>query len=153
MNHTHILHNMIVTLLISIIIPVTTVQARTIDGVPPADETNCEGLETRQEGLCNAYCKGTDCNVVLHRTNNKACMHILGQFEDESGGLPLICNACQRRCEWAFRIATDSNAKLLTLCLLDAPTPEQEQECREADDVRTTEIDITRNICLDRCQR
>jgi hypothetical protein len=61
------------------------------DGIPPSQETVCDGLEDPLFGLCNSFCEALDCDNPSHLASDKACAKIAANFLGKSGGLPLPC--------------------------------------------------------------
>lgn len=43
------------------------------DGMTPAEEGVCDGLEGGLFGTCNAYCEATDCGDGVNYANFRAC--------------------------------------------------------------------------------
>ncbi len=64
----------IILLFVSILVFAVTANAKTPDGMTPAEETVCDGEIGAAYGLCNAYCEAMDCDKYQpNANNNKGC--------------------------------------------------------------------------------
>jgi hypothetical protein len=61
-------------------------QARTADGMTPAEETVCDNLNGALFGLCNAYCEAMDCHLDRPFASERACERVLTNYMTHSGG-------------------------------------------------------------------
>lgn len=59
--------------------------SQTPDGMTPAEEEVCDGLEGAAYGLCNAYCEAMDCDGLEPQASEKACFKVLEKFENKTG--------------------------------------------------------------------
>jgi hypothetical protein len=64
--------------------------ARASDGVTPAVEQDCEGLEGAAFGLCNAYCEALDCDDQLEPMN--ACESLRSNYFKKTGASAFPCD-------------------------------------------------------------
>lgn len=61
-------------------------QAKTPDGVTPAEETICDSFSGALFGLCNSYCEAMDCTDPNQAASDRACQRVLDNFMRKSGG-------------------------------------------------------------------
>ena len=60
----------------------------TPDGVPPADETTCDGLKGAAHGLCVAYCEANDCELD---PDSQECRVLRANFAKITGRTSFPC--------------------------------------------------------------
>lgn len=66
--------------------------AQTPDGMPPANETICNGESGAAFGLCNAYCEAMDCELDEPQASATACSRVRTKFQNITGhDLPCEC--------------------------------------------------------------
>ena len=65
----------------------------TPDGVPPADETSCDGLTGAAHGLCVAYCEANDCNLD---SDSEECTSLRANFAKITGSTSFPCDQEQK---------------------------------------------------------
>ena len=61
----------------------------TPDGVPPADETSCDGMTGAAHGLCVAYCEANDCELD---PNSQECNELRANFAKITGSTSFPCD-------------------------------------------------------------
>ena len=69
---------------------VQSLQAKTPDGLTPAEETVCDGLTGKAFGICNAYCEAKDCAFE----DSRSCDVLRAQFERATGSPLFPCEDC-----------------------------------------------------------
>jgi hypothetical protein len=62
----------------------------TPDGIPPSQETVCDGQTGAAFGLCNAYCEAMDCDSGSPQASANACSKVESRFTQITGQ-PLPC--------------------------------------------------------------
>ena len=65
--------------------------AQTADGMTPAEELVCDGLQGREFGLCNAYCEAMDCDTSKSPQN--ACESLRDNYFEQTGLTTFPCDA------------------------------------------------------------
>jgi hypothetical protein len=60
----------------------------TPDGVPPAQETICNGWQGDAHGLCAAYCEAMDCDSAAPHASEAACHQTAQRFTEITGEIP-----------------------------------------------------------------
>ena len=65
-------------------VAVTSSQAKTPDGKPPAVESVCDGLSGSLWGLCVAYCEAMDCTDPNQHASDKACDRVFANYMKKS---------------------------------------------------------------------
>ena len=63
----------------------------TPDGLPPSQETVCDGQTGAAHGLCTAYCEAMDCDSGAPQASQRACDRVKANFQQVTG-LPLPCD-------------------------------------------------------------
>jgi hypothetical protein len=102
-----------------------SVQAKTPDGMTPAEETVCDGEVGAAYGLCNAYCEAMDCDSDYPKASEKACNRVLANYEKKTdGGIPpcidpcfgVICEETSMCVEGQCTCASNNDCALLEDC-------------------------------------
>lgn len=60
----------------------------TPDGLPPSQETACDGLTGAAHGLCTAYCEAMDCDSGAPQASQNACNKVGANFQRITGQRP-----------------------------------------------------------------
>jgi len=60
----------------------------TPDGIPPAQETVCNGWQGAARGLCAAYCGAMDCDSASPHASEEACRRTAQSFTEITGEIP-----------------------------------------------------------------
>jgi hypothetical protein len=69
----------------------------TPDGIPPSQETVCDGLAGEAHGLCTAYCEAMDCDSAAPHASEQACELTAMRFAQLTGGvMPCSCPCAGR---------------------------------------------------------
>ena len=99
--------------LVLLLLFVGTVNAKTADGLTPAEETVCDqiGLTGASWGLCNAYCEAMDCDSDNTKASDKACEQVSTAFSKKSGGMDMPC-------EWKEECPCYSEDDLFSIVIL-----------------------------------
>ena len=61
----------------------------TPDGVPPADESSCDGMTGAAHGLCVAYCEANDCELD---PDSQECHQLRANFAKITGRTSFPCD-------------------------------------------------------------
>jgi len=61
----------------------------TPDGVPPADETTCDGMKGAAHGLCVAYCEANDCELD---PDSQECHELRANYAKITGRTSFPCD-------------------------------------------------------------
>ena len=69
---------------------VPSTMAKTPDGLTPAEEIVCDGLEGAAFGLCNAYCEAQDCDIL--DPERASCERLRTNFERATGSRIFPCD-------------------------------------------------------------
>lgn len=69
----------------------------TPDGIPPSEETVCDGLTGAAYGLCTAYCGAMDCDSGDPQASQRACDRVGENFARITGGAPPCTCPCVGR--------------------------------------------------------
>jgi hypothetical protein len=66
----------------------------TPDGVPPADESSCDGLTGAGRGLCVAYCEANDCELD---PDSQECHELRANFAKITGSTSFPCDEEEKK--------------------------------------------------------
>jgi hypothetical protein len=75
-------------LALALLVAVAPAAAKTPDGMPPSEETICDGQVGAAYGLCNAYCEAMDCGHPNQQASNTACARVRDNFIKHAGVPP-----------------------------------------------------------------
>ncbi|HYN20836.1 MAG TPA: hypothetical protein VE078_07750 [Thermoanaerobaculia bacterium] len=81
-------------LALALLVAAAPTAAKTPDGMPPSEETVCDGQVGAAYGLCTAYCEAMDCDSPEPNASATACSRVQANFLRHTG-MPLPCDvAC-----------------------------------------------------------
>jgi hypothetical protein len=74
------------------LLPISVLAKGPPDGKTPSDETDCDGLEGAQFGICNSYCEATDCGDGVNYANFRACASLQKNWQRQTGVDEMPCD-------------------------------------------------------------
>ena len=118
--------------------------AQTPDGVTPADETICDGLENAAFGLCVAYCEAEDCDL-LPGGSLESCEDLRKNYAKHTGKRAFPCDDVLACCICADVVGQGTEG--VCTDILNSPDPEAECAALSSDALGVLDYECSEVSC------